>query len=44
MRSENDYCESYILDASFISQIYKRQKNLLPQWWMEALDLRQPPL
>jgi Rad3-related DNA helicase len=44
MRSENDYCESYILDASFINQIYKRHRQLLPQWWLEALDLRQPPL
>jgi Rad3-related DNA helicase len=44
MRSEDDYCESYILDESFMNQIWRRSKNLLPQWWMDAIDLRQPPL
>jgi Rad3-related DNA helicase len=44
MRSEDDYCESYILDASFMNQIWKRHKNLLPEWWKAAVDLRRPPL
>jgi Rad3-related DNA helicase len=44
MRSEDDFCESYILDASFMTQIWRRHKNLLPQWWKDAIDLRQPPL
>jgi ATP-dependent DNA helicase DinG len=37
MRSEDDSCESYILDKSFITRIWKRNQNLLPQWWKDAL-------
>lgn len=44
MRSEDDSCESYILDAQFINNIYRRSKNLLPQWWREALVMTPPPL
>lgn len=44
MRSEDDFCESYILDGSFMSQIWRRHKNLLPRWWLDAVDLKQPPL
>lgn len=44
MRSEDDYCYSYILDGSFMSNIWRRNKQLLPRWWVEAVDLRQPPL
>ena len=37
MRSETDYCNSYILDKQFITLLWKRNKHLLPQWWREAL-------
>jgi ATP-dependent DNA helicase DinG len=37
MRSADDYCESYILDKMFISQIWRRNRNLLPKWWSDAL-------
>lgn len=36
MRSADDFCESYILDASFID-LMRRNKHLLPQWWKDAL-------
>ena len=38
VRSVDDHCESYILDARFTEHIYKRHKNLLPEWWRDALD------
>jgi ATP-dependent DNA helicase DinG len=44
MRSEDDFCESYILDASFVTQIWRRHKNLLPQWWKEAVHMQTKPL
>jgi Rad3-related DNA helicase len=44
MRSPTDFCESYILDANFISNIWRRHKNLLPQWWKDAVDMKRPPL
>jgi len=37
MRHADDYCESYILDKSFLDQIWRRHRNLLPKWWVEAL-------
>lgn len=37
MRSELDSCESYILDKSFIDQIWRRSRHLIPQWWADAL-------
>jgi ATP-dependent DNA helicase DinG len=39
-RHEEDYCESYILDASFMSNIWRRSRNLLPSWWREAIDMQ----
>lgn len=44
MRSDDDYCETYLLDATFMTQVWKRHKNLLPSWWREALDFKRPPL
>ncbi len=44
MRSEDDFCESYILDSQFIDQIWRRNKHLLPQWWRDAVNLQVPPL
>jgi len=37
MRHDQDYCESYILDKSFVDQIWRRHRNLLPKWWTDAL-------
>jgi Rad3-related DNA helicase len=37
MRSSEDYCESYILDKAFIENVWRRHRNLLPQWWQDAL-------
>jgi ATP-dependent DNA helicase DinG len=37
MRSADDYCESYILDKQFITMIWKKNRNLIPSWWAEAL-------
>ena len=37
MRSEDDFCESYILDKDFLDQIWRRNKHLLPKWWLDAL-------
>lgn len=37
MRHRDDYCESYILDKQFVSNVWKRSQGLLPQWWKEAL-------
>jgi ATP-dependent DNA helicase DinG len=36
-RSEDDYCFSYILDRSFMTQIWRQSKHLLPEWWKQAL-------
>lgn len=37
MRSADDYCVSYILDTNFINMVWKKNKNLLPTWWKDAL-------
>lgn len=37
MRSEDDQCDSYILDAQFVSNIYMKNKHLIPAWWRESL-------
>lgn len=37
MRSADDFCESYILDKMFIDSIWRRNRNLIPQWWADAL-------
>lgn len=37
MRHEDDYCETYILDKQFVSNLWKQSKHLFPQWWVEAI-------
>ena len=37
MRSEDDFCESYVLDKLFIENIWRRHRNLVPRWWADAL-------
>ena len=36
-RSEDDYCDSYVLDKQFLTNIWRKSKHLLPEWWKEAL-------
>jgi ATP-dependent DNA helicase DinG len=38
VRTETDYCETYILDAQFAKNLQRRNKSLLPTWWRDALD------
>lgn len=43
-RHEEDFCESYILDSAFLTNVWRRNKNLLPQWWKAAVNLQANPL
>lgn len=36
IRSEEDYCDTYILDSNFID-FAKRAMNILPNWWKESV-------
>lgn len=38
VRSEDDWCITYILDGQFGKNIWKKNRGLLPEWWKEALD------
>lgn len=38
VRSETDWCTTYILDASLYTNVLRKAKRLLPGWWLEALD------
>lgn len=40
VRSADDWCVTYILDASFLNGLWKKDKKLLPRWWREAVDTR----
>lgn len=40
VRSKDDWCETYILDAQFVRNIWKKNKNLLPEWWRQALNMK----
>lgn len=42
MRSEEDWCTTFILDAQFTRNLWKRHKHLFPAWWTEALNMRFP--
>lgn len=42
VRSEDDWCVTYILDKQFLSNVMKKSKGLLPKWWAEALDKTFP--
>jgi Rad3-related DNA helicase len=37
VRSKDDYCDIYILDKQFVTNVWKRSRHLLPEWWKEAL-------
>lgn len=38
VRSETDTCDIYIMDQQFTSNLWKRNKELFPKWWAEAID------
>jgi len=38
MRSSEDWCDAYVLDASF-KRLYRDNKTLFPNWWRESLVL-----
>jgi ATP-dependent DNA helicase DinG len=38
VRSESDQCDIYILDKTFMSNVWKDSKRLLPDWWKDSLD------
>lgn len=40
VRSKDDWCVTYILDRQFVTNIWKRAKSLLPDWWKESVDMR----
>ncbi|MCL6558026.1 MAG: ATP-dependent DNA helicase [Firmicutes bacterium] len=37
MRSAEDHCSIYLIDKQFVSNIWKKSRHLLPEWWKEAL-------
>ncbi len=43
MRHEGDECEIYLLDRQFVSNIWKKSRHLIPEWWQEALVMRGSP-
>lgn len=43
MRSVDDHCEIYLLDRQFMSNVYRKSKRLLPEWWQEALVMSGIP-
>ena len=36
MRSKDDYCETYILDAQF-NRVYLQKPSYLPEWWKQGV-------
>lgn len=40
VRSADDWAVSYILDSQFMSNIWGKRRQLLPSWWVEALDMK----
>jgi len=39
VRSRTDWCDTWLLDEQFVSNILRKQRKLLPGWWKEALIL-----
>jgi len=37
VRHENDRCDIWILDAQFITNLWRRSKHLIPKWFKEAV-------
>lgn len=42
VRGPDDQAVTYILDHSFTTNLWRRNRSLLPGWWVEALDWRYP--
>lgn len=42
VRSEDDWCVTYVLDKQMVSNVWKKSKQLLPKWWVEAVDMSFP--
>lgn len=40
MRSEDDYCTTYVLDQQFARNLWGRWKMLFPAWFVDAVDTR----
>lgn len=36
-RSEDDWCETWILDSQFVDNLYSGYRNLVPEWFKESL-------
>jgi Rad3-related DNA helicase len=43
MRHADDKCEIYIIDRQFMSNVWKKSRHLLPQWWKDALVMGGSP-
>lgn len=41
VRSEDDWCNIYVLDAQFFRKIWKGSRMLLPEWWRDAVKVGQ---
>ena len=42
VRSAEDHCETWILDADFPAKLWKERKDLFPRWWREAVETMPP--
>lgn len=42
VRGPDDYATTYILDHQFTTNLWRRSKRLLPEWWCDAVDWRFP--
>jgi len=40
VRSDGDWCVTYILDRQFVDNIWATSKRLIPKWWVEGLEWR----
>lgn len=37
VRSEDDWCTTYVLDDAFKDQVWAKNRNLFPLWWREGV-------
>jgi ATP-dependent DNA helicase DinG len=40
MRSAEDVCETFILDGQFFSNVWGKNRRLIPEWWAESVDFK----
>lgn len=40
VRSADDWCVTYVLDRQFVSRVWRQNKNLLPVWWRESVNMQ----